>query len=221
MSKKLIIYGVGRFAEYAAYLFQNDSNYKVTGFCIEREYRKDNKPYSPIEGLDLFDFEELNRVQDDFDLFIAVGNNSTRERIFKAAQRSKFSFASYISTKAITWENLISGENVFIGEGSVIQPFVQIHNNSFIIGSRIGHHSQIGEHVLISGSTIGGNTNVGDFSFLGLNSAVRQNLSIGKANIIGMNTTIERNTRENAVYSQKGTTLRKLDSSKVSDRTLR
>lgn len=221
MNKNVIIYGVGRFAEYAAYLFQNDSAYNLKGFCIEREYLKNNNPPSPIKELDLFKFEELGRVQNDFDLFIAVGNNSTRQRIYKAAKENGFSFANYISSKAVTWENLIIGENVFIGEGSVIQPFVRISSNSFIIAGRIGHHSQIGKHVLISGSTIGGNTNVGDLSFLGLNSAISQNLTIGKANIIGMNTTIERSTRENAVYSHKGTTLRKMNSSKVSDRTLR
>lgn len=221
MKKALVIYGIGKFAEYAAYLFQNDTEYKLIGFCIEEEYFKKFKPEVPLGGYELLKFENLaEEVADKFDLFIAVGNNSIRERIFSAARKKGWSFANYISKKAVTWKNLEAGENVFVGEGSVIQPFVKIGDNSFIIGGRIGHHSLIGNHVLLSGSTIGGNSKVGDFSFLGLNSAVSQNVSVATANLIGMNVTIEKDTAPNAVYTHKGTVLRKIDSSKIFDRSL-
>lgn len=221
MEQKLIIYGVGRFAEYAAYLFENDSNYSVHGLCIEKNYldkisNQENKANLPIHI-----FEDLKTsIKGEFSIFIAVGNNQIRARIFQKAKDLGYKLASYISSKAFFWGDLIINENVFISEGSVIQPFVEIGANSFIIGSKIGHHSIIGENVLLSGSTIGGNTHIGNMSFLGLNSAVSQNVSIAENNIIGMNATIERDTNENSVYTQKGTTLRKVSSKQISNRPL-
>lgn len=221
MGKNLVIYGIGRFAEYTAYLFENDSNYDVKGFCLEKAYLKDLdkseiKIDTPIQV-----FEELEKTfRDNFSVFIAVGNNQVRSRLFSRAKELGYHLASYVSTKAIFWDDLSIKENTFIGEGSIIQPLVEIGENSFIIGGRIGHHSIIGKHILLSGSTIGGNTKVGNLSFLGLNSAVSQNVVIADENIIGMNTTIERDTSPYSVYTQKGTTLRKVDSRKIANRTL-
>lgn len=221
MGKNLIIYGIGRFAEFAAYLFENDSNYDVKGICLEKAYLKDLDKSEIKMDTSIQVFEELEKTfGNNFSVFIAVGNNQVRSRLFSRAKELGYHLASYVSTKAIFWDDLSIKENTFIGEGSIIQPLVEIGENSFIIGGRIGHHSIIGKHILISGSTIGGNTKVGNLSFLGLNSAVSHNVIIAEENIIGMNTTIEKDTRPYSVYTQKGTTLRKIDSRKISNRTL-
>ena len=218
MKKKVIIYGIGKFAEYAAYLFENDSIFKVHGFCIERDYieKSDHK----IKNLMIF--EDLNKIMNnDFSIFIAVGNNQIRERIFKTAKELKYNLASYSSSKAIFWPDLSIEENVFIGEGSVIQPHVKIKANSFIIGGRLGHHSYIDNHVLLSGSTIGGNVIVGKSSYIGLNTSIKQNIKIGANTIIGMNCTIEKDTPRNSVYSNKATKKRNIDSLVLGNRFLK
>ena len=80
--RKLIIYGVGRFAEYAAYVFEKDSSYEITTFCMEQAFL-DKQLISDKTG-DIIPFENLKEKfrPEDHDLFIAVGNNLVRERIF-------------------------------------------------------------------------------------------------------------------------------------------
>ncbi|MFD1096328.1 acetyltransferase [Salegentibacter chungangensis] len=218
MKKKLIIYGVGKLAQYVRYVFENDTDYDVIAYCIEEKLLEsntfDNKPLINFEQLgELYETKSVN-------VFIAVGNNKIRKRLFKETKEKGYSLASYISSKAQFWPDLITGENVFIGEGSVIQPFVEIGDNSYLICANIGHHSKIGNHALLSVTTLGGNTLIGDHCFLGMNSTVRHNIQVGEYSIIGMNVNIEKDANPYSVYSNGGTTLRKIDSSKLLDRIL-
>jgi acetyltransferase-like isoleucine patch superfamily enzyme len=128
---------------------------------------------------------------------------------------------NYISSKADTWENLKLGQNCFVGEGSTIQPFVEIEDNCILFAANIGHHSKIGKNVLVSAMTLGGNVEIGDNCFLGMNSTVAQNVKIGENNIIGMGCTISKDTEPNSVYSSKGTSKRKISYNKVSQKFLR
>ncbi len=216
--KKVIIYGIGKLAEYAAYVFKEDSNFNVIGYCIEEDYLKSHPELSNIQSFENITSELLKT---DTFLFIAVGNNIIRERIFSIAKQNRFKFATYVSSRASTWENLKIGENCFIGEGSIIQPFVEIKNNSFLFGARLGHHCVIGENVLLSGPTLGGNVKIGDYSFIGLNSVIQQNIQIGKKNIIGMGVAITKSTLDHSVFSAPKIKKRDISYDQISDNYLK
>lgn len=209
-NKKLIIYGTGGFAEYAAYVFENDSPYTVVAFSMESSYFETVESSKKTDLIIYETLEEHFSVKD-YELFVAVGNNIIRERIFLAAKQKGYRLAKYISSKAVTWNNLKIGENSFVGEGSILQAFTEIGENSILFGARTGHHTKIGNHSLISGSTTGGNVSIGDHSFLGLNSCVKQNVKVGAKNIIGMGVIITHDTYEKAVYSSPGISPRNLN----------
>lgn len=213
-NKKLIIYGIGKFAEYVGYVFENDSQYEVVGYCIEQDYLNENsfsnKPLTNFENL------TLEFPPGDFQLFIAVGNNSIRERLFQRATEMGYNLASYISSKASYWDNLKVGKNVFIDEGCVLQPFISISNNSILFTSQIGHHTSIGSHVLISGAKTGGNVTIGNHCYVGLNASIKQNVQIAENSIIGMGCLIEKDIKQSSVYSHKGTVKRNLDPAQIS-----
>ena len=219
--KKLIIYGVGSFAEYVEYIFENDSPYEVIGFCVENSILKE-LPKNPFKK-NLISFEEIqkNYPPEDYQLFIAVGNNIVRKRIFKNAKALGYTLAKFISSKTIYWENLIFGENTFIDEGSKIHPFVEIGDNCIIMYSTVGHHTEIGDNNLLSVCTLGGGVKIGNDCFLGMNSTIKQNVTIGNKNIIGMGCVISENTTPNAVFSSKGTIRRNINYEKVSNRFLK
>ena len=62
-----------------------------------------------------------------------------------------YSLVSYVSSKAILWPNVEIGENCFVMEGSIIQPFARIGDDVTIgPGNRIGHHSVIGDHCFLA-----------------------------------------------------------------------
>ena len=210
---KVVIYGIGKLAEYMSYIISQDSVHKVSAFCIEADLKIEN--VQNLGGLPIVDFENLeqNFPPDEYQLCIAIGNNWVRERIFKISKRKSYSFISYLSSKATLWENLKSGENVFIGEGSIVQPFVSIGDNTIVLGAKIGHHSIIGNNVLLSGCYLAGNVKIEDNSFLGLNSTVKQNIIISRNNIIGMGSNITKNTNDGEVYSNEKTTRKRIISS--------
>jgi sugar O-acyltransferase (sialic acid O-acetyltransferase NeuD family) len=197
---KVIIYGIGSFAEYISYAISNDSNYDVIGFCVDRELI--NK-IDTLNGLPVVPFETVQNFYPppEYDMFIAVGDNEIREKKFQQAIEKGFDLLSYISSKSTTWENLKYGKNVFISEGSGIQPFVKIGDNSIVIGAKVGHHSEIGKNNLLSCCCLAGNVIISNNSFLGLNSSVKQGTFIGNNNIIGMGCTIVKNTSDNDIYS--------------------
>ncbi len=219
-NKKLIVYGHGKFAEYVRYVFTNDSEYNVIGFCLESSYLdKLNITKDKNEILN-FDNLEENYSPDQYDLFIAVGNDKIRERLFLSGKKKGFFMANYISTKTILWENLSLGQNVFISEDTGIQPFVKIGDNTIIIGAKIGHHSIVGANSLLSTTIIGANVKIGNNCFLGINSSVKPNIEIGERNIIGMGSIITKNTGELEVFSMPAAIKRKVNYSDVSDKFL-
>lgn len=208
----IVIYGNGNFAEYVEYLISNDSEDTVCAFCVEKQYMEKRV----LNGHPVIDFNtiEKNYPPEEFNLFIAIGLNRERQRIFDLAKMKGYKMTNYISSKATTWNNLKIGENTWVGEGSIIQPFVTIDDNSILFAATLGHHSSIKNHCLVSGATLGGNVIVGDFSILGLNSSVKQNVQIGEYNIIGMGCNIDRNTDDYAIYHHGKTTLKRNFSSK-------
>lgn len=128
--------------------------------------------------------------------------------------------ANYISTKAIRWKNLCLGQNVFVSEDSAIQPFIQIGDNTIIIGAKIGHHSNIGANSLLSTCVIGANVKIGNNCFLGINSSVNSNVEIGDRNIIGMGSVITKSTAELEVFTTPAAIKRKVNYIDISDKFL-
>lgn len=219
--RKLFVYGNGKFAEYAAYVFTQDSDYDVLGYCIEADYLRSDD-ISPELNQRMFTFENLEQVAgyEKIYVFIAIGNNRLRKRIFEKALELNYGIASYISSRAVVWENVVTGRNVFIGEGSVLQPFVEVGDSSIHFITNIGHHTKIGNHTLLSVTTLGGNVQVGDESYLGMNSTVKQNTKIGERSIIGMNVAVEKDTAPDCVYTHRGSAKRDLTYQQVEKKFL-
>ena len=58
IKEKLIIYGIGKFAEYVAYAFDQDSEYKVVAFSVEKKLKTSNL----FSGKPLIEFEKLQEL---------------------------------------------------------------------------------------------------------------------------------------------------------------
>ncbi|MEJ7740181.1 MAG: acetyltransferase [Chitinophagaceae bacterium] len=198
---KVIIYGTGKQAEFTHYLFANDSSYDVVAFCLEQAFLPDRE--TTFSGIPVISLEEIIKdfSPSRYKMHIAIGDNNIREKMFALVKSKGFTCVSYICSKAQTWNDLEIGENVFIDQASTVHPLVKINNNSSLIGASVGHHCRIGRNVLISGSSLAGNVTVGDNSFLGLNSSIKENVVIGYHNIIGVGAFIGHDTQDNAVFS--------------------
>ncbi|MDZ7719004.1 MAG: hypothetical protein U5K72_09335 [Balneolaceae bacterium] len=206
---KVIIFGIGRLSELVTTFLEKETGHTIAGYCVEKNFKTDT---SEFKGVPIVSFEKLLETFNpyEFKLFIAVGNNYVRERIYNQSKEMGYSMISHITESVTHYSDLEFGENVLISGITSLQPFVKVGSNTIIFGSKIGHHSNIGSHVMLSCTTIGGGVKIGDYSFLGLNSAIQHDTVIGEKNIIGMGCNISHNTKENQVYSTNDSTIKRV-----------
>lgn len=198
---KVVIYGTGKMAEFICYALNNDSPHNVVAFCADDAYVPPLG--AELLGLPILTFDQVLKEfpKKNHLIHVAIGRNSARETAYYKVLEAGYSFANYISSKATIWPDLVVGNNVFIDQACNIHPFVTIGNNCMLIGSRIGHHTTIKNNVLLSGNIVAGNVTVGHNSFLGINSAVKEDIRIGNYNIIGAGVFVTRNTEDNALIT--------------------
>lgn len=208
MSRPLIIFGTGELAQLAHFYFTHDSTRRVAGFTVDAQYI-DTPEYL---GLPLVASESLeaNFPAESFDLFIAIGYkglNRFRASRCAAFKERSYSLASYVSSRASVWPDLVIGDNCLIMEGNVIQPFAKIGDGVIMFcNSIISHHAEVGDYCFIgSEATISGGVKIGANSFVGVNSTIREHLTIGCDCIIGAGALIMKDTADDSSYLEQGT----------------
>jgi sugar O-acyltransferase (sialic acid O-acetyltransferase NeuD family) len=206
MKKKLILVGASAFAEVAYEYFTHDSEFEVVAFALESAYRNQEQ----FMGLPLVDLETVEHHFSPQTHYVYVSVvytqiNRLRARLMNLVKAKGYRLASYVSSRAFVWRNVVLGEHCFIFEDNTLQPFVKIGNNVVLwSGNHIGHHSSIGDHCFISSHVvISGFCEIGAYSFLGVNATFANNLSVGCSNWIGPNTAIMKSTADNAFYKTK------------------
>lgn len=215
--KPLIIFGNGEIASMAYEYFTHDSDYEVKAFSIGEEYITDQRHHDlPVVS--------LAQVQDEFppsqyDAFVAIGDsklNRIRANLYAQVKSMGYTLTSYVSTKAFVWHNAVIGENCFILENNVIQPFVEIGNNVTLwSGNHIGHRSVIEDHVFVSSHVvISGFCQIGAYSFLGVNAAIGHGVKIAQDNFISMASSLAQSTEPDKIYQGNPAEARKISATR-------
>ena len=214
---KVIIFGVGQIAELAHFYLTIDSDHEVVAFTVDNEFLKSdsfhNLPVVAYEGI----IEKY--PPSEFKMFIPISYkkvNKLRAKKYLDAKTKGYECVSYISSKT-THYNTSVGENCFIFENNVIQPFTKIGDNCVLwSGNHVGHHTTIEDHCfLASHVVISGSVTVGEYSFIGVNATIRDNIQIGKENIIGAGSIILSDTGYREVFSPKGTEKSRVPSNRI------
>ena len=119
-----------------------------------------------------------------------------------------------VSSRAFIWRNVKIGENCFIFEDNTIQPFVKVGNDVVLwSGNHIGHNSTIRDHSFFSSHVvISGFCDIGEYSFLGVNSTVINNISIGEDCFIGAGALIQKDVLSGSVLQESSTDISKVSS---------
>ncbi len=188
----VVLFGNSKFASNIYYYLSHDSDLEVVAFTVDAQYIE-----SPTKhGLPVMAFEslELHYPPDQYQLLIALGfqkQNKLRYERFLQAKAKGYSLASYVSSRASIWNTKIR-ENTIILDGTVVHPFVSIGNNTIISSCTfIAHHSEIGNHCFISGQVaLAGSVILRDFSFVGINATVKEEILIGRSCTIAAGATV-------------------------------
>ena len=200
---KVVIFGERNFASLAWYVLTHDSPHQVVGFAVDRSYRKADR----LHDLPVIDFEAMRErfSPGDCSLLIPMGwagMNAVRAHRYAQGKAWGYTFATYVSSRALVWPDLQAGENCMIFEGANIQPFARVGNNCIVrSGSVVSHHVRVGDHCFIAGqATIGGSATVGERCVIGLNSTVRDGVSVARGCFVAAGAVVVADTEEHGLY---------------------
>jgi len=207
-TKPVVIFGTGDFARIAQVYFTRDSALTVAAFTADR----DRIEQPTLLGLDVVPFEDLlaTHPPDRFAMFVAIGfsrMNKARAEVYRRCKDLGYELVTYVCSKAVLWGENEIGDNTFILESNVVQPFVKIGSNVVLwSGNHIGHDSVIGDHCFIASHVvISGNVTIGEYTFMGVNATVRDGVTIAPACLIGAGTLILKDTEAGQVFPGEAT----------------
>jgi sugar O-acyltransferase (sialic acid O-acetyltransferase NeuD family) len=205
---KVVIFGIGDFGRIAHRYLAADSPHEVVAFTAHREY----VDRTELGGLPVIPFEELAHTHPpgEVSMLVAAGFsrvNQVRSEIFATCKDRGYQFITYVSSRAMVWDDVPLGENTFIFEANVVQPGVEIGADVVLwSGNHIGHDTTIGDHCFIaSHAVVSGNVTIGDHCFVGVNATFRDGVTVAPRCVIGAGALIMRDTEEGGVYSVPGT----------------
>ena len=185
---EVVIFGAGDYARIAAAYLDADSDHHVVGFSVDGKY----KDRDELVGKPVLAFEDMveSHPPDRVKMLVAVGFsglNEGRKSVYERCKKLGYEFVTYVNSRAYQWGHLEIGENTFIFEANVLQPFVEVGANVVLwSGNHIGHHSRIAANCFFSSHVVlSGFVNVGEGCFMGVNSTVANNLTIGSNCTIG------------------------------------
>jgi sugar O-acyltransferase (sialic acid O-acetyltransferase NeuD family) len=201
--ERVVLFGTGQMATLIHFYLTHDSPYEVVAFTADSPDPKSDTllglPVVPFEGV------EDCYPPDDFQMSVPIMYsqlNRVRAAKYDAAKAKGYRLINYVSTRASTWDDLVLGDNCFIAEGSMVQPFAEIGSDVVIgNGSLVGHNTVIGDHCFLGPhAVILGYAQVGAYCLLGANSTIKDGVTIGDECVVGAGVTLRQNTGAGEVF---------------------
>ena len=154
-----------------------------------------------VNGVRVLTFDQfLAEDASDKSVCITVANSAVREALVARCAAQGLAFATIIAPQAVMMDD------VELGEGSAISPFVTITSNIRVgrhfhanLYSYVEHDCVIGDYVTFApGAQCNGNVHIGDHAYIGSGAVIRHGLpgeplTIGKGATVGMGAVVTRN----------------------------
>ena len=214
----IVVFGAGAIAEVATAYIERDSAHRIVGYTADAAFcrvdRFCGKPVVPWETLE--NAFPANQVSLLGPLSFRRMNQFRRDRYLEGKKRG-YSFISFVHPSCHVYTEHI-GENCFILEQNVIQPFVHLGTNVMMwSGNHIGHHSVVGDHCFFSSQVgLSGSTVVGELCFFGGQVGIGAGVVVGKSCFFGERTVIVRESvPDGSVYLAQSSPRSKHDSSRL------
>lgn len=203
MKQKIIIIGAGGHSRSVLDILLQNNEFDILG-CIDSEYPNiKNVPKMkeiPIIGRD--DDLEKFYEQGVRGIFVAIGDNKLRKKLFDKVINIGFSPINVISKNAIISDRAQIGQGICIMPGTVINVNSIIGDNS-IINTKVSidHDCIIGKSCHIApGSTLSGSISVGEGTHIGTGSSIIDKIKIGSWTFVGGGSVIVSDLDSNTMY---------------------
>lgn len=170
-----------------------------SNFNLEGYYDDEEKLFNPYNLSFLGNENETLKGKN---LFISIGNNEIRERLYYKHLNKNNLNINLIHLKSIVSESVSFGFGNLVSAGAIINPLVKIGNGVIInTGAVVEHECEIGDFSHIApGSVLAGKVKIGKKCFVGANSVIKNGVTIGDNTIIGAGSVVINDIESNFTY---------------------
>lgn len=163
----------------------------------------DNKNIKSIAGIEVVgSTDDVGKYIKDYDIFVAIGDNHTREKLQKRLETEGAGIPVLIHPDAII------ADYVEIGAGTILVAGVIINCGSVIgkgciinTSATVDHDNIIEDYVHISpGVHLGGTVKIGKGTWVGIGAVVTNNITISSGCLIGAGAVAIKDIKEAGVY---------------------
>lgn len=127
-------------------------------------------------------------------VLVAIGDNVTRQRIFKQLQEQGERFATACHPRATIAPDVRIGPGSMICAGAIVNTGTTVGANVILnTACTVDHHNWIGDHAHIApGVHLGGEVTIGEGCFVAIGSSVIPGRTIGRWSMIGVGSAVTR-----------------------------
>lgn len=155
----------------------------------------DSPPAAQVNGHEIWTFDRFTREPAvSREAALAIANSRVREAVYRRCSEAA------VAVIGISARNVVVMDDVEIGPGALLSPFVTLTSNIRIgrcfhanLYSYVEHDCTIGDYVTFApGVHCNGNVTIGDHAYIGSGSVIRQGISIGAGATVGMGAVVTR-----------------------------
>jgi sugar O-acyltransferase (sialic acid O-acetyltransferase NeuD family) len=139
---------------------------------------------------------------DEYEIFVGIGNNATRQRIHEMLETVGASIPVLIHPNAVIGNQVEIGNGTAVMAGAVVNCCTKIGRGCIVnTSSTIDHDNYIEDFVHISpGAHLAGTVCVGKGSWIGIGSVVSNNINITYDCQVGAGSVVVKDITESGVY---------------------
>ena len=167
--KKLAIIGAGGHSKVVADCAQLMEQWTTVSFHDDKV--PNNRPLSELD----------TASPEQTDIFVAIGNNQTRQTVTHQFQKRGFHIPLIRHPTSVVAQESTIGNGTVLMAGAIVNPGTTIGQGCILnTGSSVDHDCNLGNFIHISpGARLAGTVTVKDRAWVGIGAAVRQNITIG------------------------------------------
>lgn len=197
MKDKLLIIGASGHGKVVADIAVKMNKWKYIAFLDDDKSLKESLSI-PVIGSS----GDAIKYKEEYDLFVAIGNNTTRERIQSNLEVAGASIPTIIHPSTTIGAEVTLGIGTAIMAGVIINCCTQVGKGCIInTGATLDHDNMIGDFVHISpGVHLAGTVKVGKAAWIGTGSVVINNINITDECKVGAGAVVVKDISEAGTY---------------------
>lgn len=171
-------------------------------FFLDDDTSKHRNGVYPVVGTIsdfLRSYSAENMRQSDFDVFVAIGNNSMRKQI---SEQLPVQPITLIHPAAVIDRTAVISNGSVVMAGAIVNADARIGHGCIInTGASVDHDCVLGDHVHISpGAHIAGTVNIGEKTWFGVGSCCVNNVNIAADCVVGAGAVVIGDINESGTY---------------------